>query len=85
MDDDDDDDADDALEEQGRREITPETDTDKANMFLQKLQDLTEIFESKNEDYQAMEEKSEKLRKVSTCRLGAGLVVCVIVCVAWEG
>lgn len=41
-----------------------QTDSDRANFFLQKLQDVTELFESKNEDYAAMEEKLEKLRKV---------------------
>ncbi len=43
------------------------TTTDKnalANLILEKLQELTEIFEQKNEDYMAMEERSEKLHKV---------------------
>ena len=35
-----------------------------ANSILEKLQDLTELFEMKNEDYMAMEEASEKLHKV---------------------
>lgn len=65
QDDDDEVEMDGDMVEQGERGPTPETDSDRANLFLQKLQDLTEIFESKNEDYQAMEKKSEQLRKVS--------------------
>ena len=69
-DDDDDDEINNAIVEQGGRVTTLEADcSDRADVFLQKLQDLTEIFECKNEDYQAMEEQSEKLRKVTT--LGA--------------
>ncbi len=43
-----------------------------ANILLQKLQDLTEIFEQKNEDYNAMEEKSELLHRVRGGRTGVG-------------
>lgn len=35
-----------------------------ANLILEKLQELTEIFEQKNEEYVAMEERSERLHKV---------------------
>ncbi len=55
------------IEEEDEEAPTAEemqSDSDKANFFLQKLQDLTELFESKNDDYSAMEEKLEKLRKV---------------------
>ncbi len=53
-------------DEQGHTAREMETDSDKANFFLQKLQDVTELFEAKTEDYSAMEEKLEKLRKVWT-------------------
>ena len=52
------------MEGMGGAGPTPSSDTDRANFYLQKLQDLTELFECKNEDYAAMEEKLEKLRKV---------------------
>ena len=35
-----------------------------ANLILEKLQELTEIFEQKNEEYMSMEERSENLHKV---------------------
>ena len=45
--------------------IVERTDMNRAaTLYLQKLQNLMEYFESKNEDYQTMEKKFEKLRKV---------------------
>lgn len=45
---------------------TPISDTEKAKFYLRKLQDLTELFELKYEDYAAMEKKMEGLRKVQS-------------------
>ena len=35
-----------------------------ASLIMDKLQELAEIFEQKNEDYMAMEERSDRLNKV---------------------
>jgi len=52
-------------EEEDDAALTTTTDKNAlANLILEKLQELTEIFEQKNEDYATMEERSEELHKV---------------------
>lgn len=64
-DDDDDDEVDSVIMDQDGKVSTLGPDiSEAASMFFQKLQNLTKSFESKNKNYQAMEERSEKLRKV---------------------